>query len=241
MKYLVGIPVVTGYNHTIEAVESVLKSDQSELLIIDNNAEPKLKEYFESISDNPRVHIIVNEKNIYVNPAWNQIMKFFLDGDYDNVIILNSDAILCNDWDKFLDGYYDTLGGAIPVPRYVKNKTRINPANIYEWGFVSWYFWKDDLEEGEKNEYPSIPGVCICLTREDVELIYPIPDTIRVWMGDDYIYKVLMRKHDRSISIIDNFECYHAISQTVSRVPEISEIIEQDKLAWEKIKQQYGL
>lgn len=231
MKYLVAIPIYTGLHHSQEAIESALKNDV-DVLVIDNGSEADIKEMLNSYGN--RIHVITNETNKYVNFAWNQAMEFLLKGDWDNLVILNSDAILCDNWNKFLDEYYDTFSNAIPVPNYITDKREIKPANINNWGSLQPFSY-------ETTGYPNIAGVCIVLTREEVELVYPIPSELLCWFGDDFLYHFLMKHHNRSINIIETFQCYHAISQTIIRTPGISELIEKDKVEWEIIKQKHDL
>ena len=84
MKILTAIPVIycnDCIKLTVEHLEKQTK--KSDIFFIDNGSSPDIKE---TIKNYPK---IVNEKNIYVNPAWNQILKYFIESDYDMVILLN--------------------------------------------------------------------------------------------------------------------------------------------------------
>jgi GT2 family glycosyltransferase len=105
MKYLVGIPCLYGAGHTKEAIESVVNKPGVDLLLIDNGAEQSVKEVLHSYSNRLNVKIIINPVNIYVNPAWNQILNHFLNNKYDYLLIMNSDLILHKDWKNILDAY----------------------------------------------------------------------------------------------------------------------------------------
>ena len=63
-----------------------------------------------------------------------------------------------------------------------------------------------------------------------IELIYPIPETLKVWFVDNWIFDGL-RKLGYKTLVLKNLLTYHSWSQTVSKVKGISEIIEQDKLS----------
>jgi hypothetical protein len=79
------------------------------------------------------------------------------------------------------------------------------------------------------------PGVLICLNKTHANLVYPIPETLKVWFGDNWIYDGLRGVGYKTI-IVNNLITYHSGSQNVSKVKGISEIIEQDKIEWEKLK-----
>ena len=70
-KMLVGIPVFRLGNVASYTLNSVIDTP-ADVLIVDNGADADVKR---AITAYPRAKVIVNEKNEYVNFAWNQIMK----------------------------------------------------------------------------------------------------------------------------------------------------------------------
>lgn len=219
MKILVGIPVLTGPEHTREAIESVLDYSGADLLIIDNGSGLDMKEML-SRFNNTRIYCIENPVNIYVNPAWNQIIKHFLERDYDQLLIMNSDLILCPDWYEVIKKHSELFPNHIAIPNLTNDKSALVK--------TSGEYLAVEVFEGT-------PGVLISLNQEQAKEIYPIPETIKVWFGDNWIYEGLRKKGYRTF-VLSNLVGYHSGSQTVSQVPGISEIIEQDKVEWEKLK-----
>jgi hypothetical protein len=219
MRYLVGIPCLYGAEHCKEAIESVVHEPNVDVLLIDNGAEQRVKELFTRYQAKKNVTIIRNEVNIYVNPAWNQIISHFLKSNYDYLLIMNSDLILQKDWNKVLDYYFSEYPNIIPIPTI---------GNDSKMGEVSLNFDYIEVSGGT-------PGVLIILNKKHAELIYPIPETLKVWFGDNWIYEGL-RKLGYKTLVLKNLLSYHSWSYTVSRVKGISEIIEQDKIEWEKLK-----
>jgi hypothetical protein len=216
MTYLVGIPVYLGVGHTIEAIESV----GSDLVIVDNNSEQGIKNY---IYNKKGITVITNSKNEYVNPAWNQIMEYFLEHkEYDVLCIMNSDLILPKGWRGALDVFY-SANGSIPVAECLNDKTKIPECDLRT-------FEAERLNGG-------IAGIFICLTREQCEKIYPIPSYIKCWFGDNWIYDILRMTGDITY-LFKNLKVYHAVSQNVSRTEGISRVIEDDKEAWAKYSEQ---
>ncbi len=220
MKYLIGIPCLYGAGHTKEAIESVVNKPGVDLLLIDNGAEPSVKEVLNSYSAKLNVKVISNPENIYVNPAWNQILNHFLNNKYDYLLIMNSDLILHKDWKKVLDAYLNEYPNNIPIPYISSNRNDLD-RNIDIFSSI-------EVVAGT-------PGVLICLNKSHVNLVYPIPETLKVWFGDNWIYDGLRGVGYKTI-IVNNLITYHSGSQNVSKVKGISEIIEQDKIEWEKLK-----
>ena len=222
-KILVGIPMITGADHCRKAIESVLNQENIELLIIDNNSEPDVKEMLKEYHDRRNVHITVNPKNVYVNPSWNQIMNYFLwYSDCEYLVIMNSDLIMHKDWSNVCRNYWGPIGdhkGHMLLPVIVDTLSE----DI------------SDRSEYAEAVFSGTPGIFITLNREQAKRVNPIDSTIKIWFGDNWIFDTL-RKHGDLTVIPNNLLATHAWSSTISRVPEAYDIIEQDKIAWEKIK-----
>jgi hypothetical protein len=131
---------------------------------------------------------------------------------------MNSDLIMQRNWSEVLRNRWKVnpdeillpvMGG--PVTEEVS--TEIAPAELVTSG---------------------TPGVFITLNRKQAEMIYPIPEACRVWFGDNWIYEIL-RIIGFETLIPSNLLAHHYWSQTVSKVPGISKIIEEDKIAWRDI------
>jgi len=222
MKILVGIPVITGADHCRKAFDSVLNQENIELLIIDNNAEPKVKALIAEYKDRYNVHVTVNPKNIYVNAAWNQIMNYFLwYSDCNYLVIMNSDLIMQNQWAEIC-----------------RNRWTINPDEIILPVILEHIELFDTIATSVLEPvvaYAGTPGVFITLNRNQAKFVNPINRELKIWFGDNWIFDTLRRKGYLTV-IPNNLQAKHAWSSTINRVPEAHEIIEQDKIAWEKIK-----
>ena len=201
MKLLIGIPCLYNSVVTNEAIAAVI--NKTDVLLIDNGAEHPVKEV---IATYPQAKVIVNPENIYVNPGWNQIIKYFLESDYTHLVIMNSDLIM-------QEGWYENL------------ETFIN-----HYPFIPIPVINGDSSEGYTEVFSGPPGVFICLTREQVELVYPIPDYLKIWFGDNWIYEILRTKY--KTVVLHNLVARHYHSQSVSQVEGISELIEEDKKNW---------
>lgn len=196
MNILVGIPVISGVEHTRQAIDSVI--NEADVLVIDNNADDltKLMLMREDIA------VIENETNLYVNYAWNQILELFLKSDHETLIIMNSDLIMEQGWSKRLD----------------PSKICIPTDGSHTYDVL--------VTEGT-------PGVFIHMNRKMAEIVFPIPDYIKIWFGDLFIFQVLRGLGYETVvkaGLIANH--YNGGSQSVNIVPNKEAIIEQDKENW---------
>ena len=225
MQYLVGIPCLYGAEHTKESIESVVHKENVDVLLINNGAEDSVKKVINFYNKNKENVSIVNfPENIYVNPAWNYIIDFFLTirDKYNYLCIMNSDIIMQKQWNEVLNYLYKTTNyNDVLIPTQLQDKTLVDKdINI-----------KDSRFQGV---FSGTAGVCILLSRKQAEIIYPIPDYIKVWWGDYWIYNIL-RKLGYNTFVVSNLLAYHwsGGSQTIQKIPGISALIEEDKVQWE--------
>ena len=151
------------------------------------------------------IMLIENEENLYVNPSWNEILDFFLKTPFDTLIIMNSDMIMQASWSQHLDPT------EICIPT-------------------------DGSHTVDTVVTEGTPGVFIHLSREMVRIVYPIPEEILVWYGDNWIYTILRSLGYQTVvksELIGRH--YNGGSQSVNVVPNIHQIIEQDKIMWRDI------
>ncbi len=220
MKILVAIPCLTGAAHVKEAIDSVIGKENVDVLIFDNGAEADVKAVIASYEDRPGILTGGCGENIYVNPAWNKFLDFFIrHTNYSHLIIMNSDLIMQKDWDIVLKKRWEINPNEILVPVITQDK-----------GLMSADISTDPGKFQTVTE--GTPGVFITIPRHLAARCYPIPDSILVWFGDLFIYSIFRTLGYPTI-IPENLVSYHYWSQTVQRVTGISEIIEKDKLAWE--------
>lgn len=218
------MPVLYGYKHTMEAIDSVLNQKDVHLLVIDNNATDDLKELFKKYAHHNNFTVKVNPTNIYVNPAWNQIMHAFLNDytDYDLLCIMNSDLTMQVNWADVLRNAYKFNWHASYLPVVVNDCVKLErmrdvPTNVGH--------------EQLKIVESGTAGIFITLSREQCKLVYDIPESMRVWFGDNWIYGML-RGCGHLTMILENFFAFHGLSQTVSRVEGIDDIIAKDRYEW---------
>lgn len=206
---LIGCPVLYNGETCLKAFRSVIK--EADLLIIDNNSTPDVKKAIsqicaESLQTEHQVCVIRNQTNEFVNKAWNTCLSFFLNNNnWDQLVIMNSDLIIAPGWSNHLE---DGIS-CIPCDGTLK----------------------DDVEV-----FSGTMGVFIHLNKKMAEMIYPIPEDIKCWFGDDWGYSIL---RELGIKTVVKYKMvalhHHGGSQTLAILPNKSEIIEQDKIAWAEI------
>jgi GT2 family glycosyltransferase len=125
-KYLVGIPCLYGSEVTRNAIQSVIEKTNVDVLVIDNGADEDVKRVIEEFFNKGQIIVVRNEKNIFVNPAWNQILQYFLkDNSYDYCCIMNSDIIMQPEWNDVLNIYHKQYPDNIPIAKHISDITKI--------------------------------------------------------------------------------------------------------------------
>lgn len=213
MKILVSIPMLYGPSHCKAAIDSVIGKPDVELLLLDNGAEKEVSELIASYD----CLKVIEPVNTFVNPAWNKFIATFLSGGWDYLVIMNSDLTMFGKWDEICRNRWKVTPDEILIPKLDAiprhYSTQVMSAQI--------------VTEGT-------PGVFITMNRKQAEMAYPIPEECRVWFGDQYIYTILRSVGFQTV-IPTNLFASHTWSSTISRVPGISEIIEEDKISWRDI------
>ncbi len=223
MHILVAIPLLYNGEMCEEAINSVVHKEHVSVLLIDNGSENDVKKVINKFSVLPNVHIIRNEKNLFVNPAWNQSMDFFLRNlQFTHIAIMNSDLVMHNLWDWVLLNRLLENPDEISIPRMIDDKYFGGMENT-----------NSDVCNATE-VHSGTAGVFILMNRKHVGIVNPIPSEILCWFGDNYLYSILRELGYKTV-IPDNFLCYHAHSQTIQRVKGISEIIEEDKRQWANV------
>lgn len=163
------IPCFNQISFTKECINSLSSSDCN-FIFIDNGSTDGTYEYLKSVSE----HVIRNENNVYVNPAWNQGLKYFLEHDFGEYFcIANNDIVFHPECVRVIEEILSKKDVFL-MPSMAKD--------IQEMGSV---FCKDHLVLNQI--LIPTPGFCIFLKKKYFPLFYPIPETIKVLRGDDWI------------------------------------------------------
>ena len=88
------------------------------------------------------------------------------------------------------------------------------------------------------NEIPGgFPGIMIVLSKEMCKAVYPIPNGLKLWWGDVWIFAKL-QKLNYTLNIYSEMEVIHINggSRSVFNLPNYTKIIEEDNVIWETVK-----
>ncbi len=193
------------YSHPDIANAALASLDGADTLVVCNN--PDLKATLTGKH-------VVNKANNYCNGGWNQAMRYFLRRkEYDWLVLSSQDVILQSQWSERIPG----RAKEVYVPSY-SSSLELMPSH---------YAPERELRGG-------IAGACTLLPRAAVELIYPIPKTLKLWFGDEWMYGRLWKNGWKVMQA--PISAYHYGSLSIGDDPHAHAIIEGDKIAWEKVK-----
>jgi glycosyltransferase involved in cell wall biosynthesis len=196
---LVGIPCLND-GPMVDRCLGSLEESGVQLLIVDNGSAPDVKQ---AISG--RGILIRNEVNRYVNPAWNQMMKVFLEhpSRYDLLVIANSDLVLDPGWSSKLRAHRQVY----------RNEQLI---------------FGMDAPRQRKSAGTFFAMTCLVAVAS-----WPIPDDLLVMGGDDFIFNVNAGVgHDEHV--VRPITMTHVERGTYDRTPEIWDIAREDTDRWNR-------
>lgn len=92
------IPVYRGFEETVACIEAAKRSlgdDNAAIILVDDcSPEPEISAYLKEQSNLDGIHLIVNEENLGFVASVNKAMAH----SRQDVVLLNSDALVSNDW-----------------------------------------------------------------------------------------------------------------------------------------------
>lgn len=157
-KFSVVIPTLWQSTRIHRLLDDLSDCDKvGEIIIIDNNSE-----YYNKVSKcYPKVHLLQQSENIFVNPAWNLGVKT---AKYEQICIANDDINFDTNIFDYLDGKIEGVIGM--------------DTNNYE------------LQESGNFIITKIQTRCWawgCLIFINKKDWIDIPDSLLIWYGDDYL------------------------------------------------------
>lgn len=212
MRIITIIPVL----HDAVWTKLCLDKIKSDIIIIDNGADEHVKAVIEEY---PK---IINKENIFVNPAWNQALCYFMASNYDLMALICSDVVMMDGWEDFVLRFFD---GQLMIPTVINGI----PEKMEDLLIM-------DDTNAEVNE---AAGLFFVFNKKMARIVYPIPETIKIWFGDNWIIKRLKAK-GCEVRQYKNLYCMHGNSRSLAPMFEEGiKIIEQDKIEWMKITESY--
>lgn len=215
------IPVLNQLDLTKQLFGCIAKNTllPSEIILIDNASEEDYSDLSKKY-ENLNIRYIKNEKNIGVNAAWNEGIKY---SNYKYISILNNDIIIPTTFfEKTEKAFQDPKVGLV-VPNTVKERNY-------------------NLEDSNKNiivqNLGKREGWAFTIRKEILNKIDPIPSSLNLFFGDDYLFTCSLIKGYTNIKIMNNY-IYHYKNMTIkTEYKEKSEniVLRREREEWEKIK-----
>lgn len=203
-KYSIVIPTLWKSNRTGKLLFDLIKCEfVDEIILIDNGG--KFFEHFEALD---KVKLVQPEENIYVNPAWNLGVKL---AKNDLIALVNDDINFNTDIFGLINREILSEFGIVGQSEQNYKGNNTDEPIIQKWmGDVRDWGW----------------GCLIMFNKKDW---IDIPEDIKIWYGDDYIFKY----NSVSKSKIKNFNIQTEMS-TTSDETEWNNIKNQDKINFTK-------
>lgn len=215
---------------TKECVNSISKNTKIDhnFLFINNGSTDNTLEYLHTI---PNSFIINNNSNLYVNPAWNQGFEYLLKHNLGDIVCLcNNDIIAGNNWLFGFDQLFKYKQYYVPISNSIIGK---KPFNDYK----KFLDYKGEFKlELITNRFV---GCCIFFKRTDIIYFYPVPESIKILHGDDWICDGMF-SHGYLPYYVKSCSMYHHCSVT-QRSMNLSEMQNRDHLAFSEIIKNYKI
>lgn len=218
---------ILGFNHhqiTLKVLADVRKRNpSSKIVFFDNGSIPSYKDMLDS-----DIQYIREERNIYVNPAWNKLFDLI---ETKYVTLLNNDCLPLrqNYFELVVDDMEAnnlsmTSCKTVDVRRY--NKRRLLSYGLWDWLM--------NFKPINPIENVRRQGWLMTINMEHYrQTQYKIPDELKVWYGDDWIWWQLT-KNKFKYAVYRNTLAVHVQSTTTSS-DFIKKIIAEDGKALNKL------
>lgn len=231
------IPAYNLVDYTRYCVESILRHSTRwdiRLFLLDNGStNDQVYRYMKTIA--PGISVVTrNEKTRWVYGAWNQNAELALAEKPELVCFMSNDVQVGRDWlDPIMrELRRDQLTGE---KRYYLLNGQFNDHATFdlevERTISKWSSVPKDAR--------TIPGRCgwaFFTTPEAMKLFLPIPETMRLWYGDDWVHLKLGHAGYKCVSVMDAC-AIHFGSKTleIMNQEEKNRMIAQDKAEYERL------
>ena len=213
------IAILAFNNHqlTIKNIEELI-GDNNKILIFDNGSTPSYEQQIKKYN----VSYYRENKNIYVNPAWNKIFDLV---KTKYLTLLNNDCyILSNNYFNNIIKHMDKYDIALSSCKTI-NKKSFNINKLFYYKYYYNCFSRSKLKYASRARRQ---GWLMTLNLDAYkQMNYKIPDYLKVWFGDDWIWSQIAN-NNKKYAIYKNRYALHIRNQTVQD-EEIKKVINLDK------------
>lgn len=187
-------PTIWAYEPFTKYLEQIIGHDCiGEVIIIDNRVENRPKT---EVLNHPKVRMLQQEKNIFVNPAWNLGVK---EAKYENICFLSDDVIADSrvffEADKFLTNCSDENLGLLCglIGWELHNQPKVSTGEITI----------EKMEDAQKRDI-GLHGAFALFFVKKCDYI-EIPDKFKIIHGDAYLFNVMRLKKKKTHYVMHNY------------------------------------
>ncbi len=175
-----------------------------EIIIIDNS--------LKGIDiNNDKLRVVIPDENLFVNPSWNLGIKL---AKYEYFGLINDDIIVQDDFCSVIMEHYKDGMGLIGIDSKFVIDDRSKADQIGHLKFPQNKYKVRKLKRRENNFGIAIFGEKSCYT--------PIPEEIKIWCGDDYLFDY-NKDRGRNNYSIQGLTVYHIhnLSSSISKYDQV--------------------
>jgi hypothetical protein len=177
-SHTVAILAFNNHDITFEAMRQLRHSGCNDtVLIFDNGSQPP----FSQLCTDSQVVFERREQNIFVNPAWNQIFDLV---QTRYLTLLNNDCFILS------ADYFATVLPHMHAHNIVLSSTKtIRAKQMPSTLALNWWQRKASRAPLRYHPHPRRQGWLMTLDLEQYRTLdYKIPDYLKIWFGDDWIW-----------------------------------------------------
>lgn len=231
---LIIIPIYNAFEYVRQCIDSVLKTTNCQLLLIDDcSTQLELKNFLKSLQPLTRVRILENKENIGFVRSVNRGLR---ESNGKHVVLLNSDTVVFDDWlsrlvrplREFEDAWTVTAMSNAATIYSVPFKEEVDiPVEISR-------VLDETLKENFEVSYTEIPtchGFCVAIHKDSVETIgYFDEGTFGKGYGEENDYSMRIIKQGKKNYLATNLVVHHYGSKSFGEDKENLANMNLDKL-----------
>lgn len=218
-------------DYTRWCVESVIKNSKDlpvRFFFLDNGSRgPEVHDYFRSVSVGEPV-VLRNEVNQWVYAGWNQVLSEAMKHDPEMICLISSDVMVGRDWAPPILRELQTD----PMAYFLPNGDFRSHENFNS--DVEAMLLRVSLDQSKLIDGRA--GWCFFFGPEAVRTFLPIPESLKLWYGDDYIHWKLTNAGYRRRVVLDSC-AIHFVSKSLALLDPVmkTRMIENDRAEYERL------
>ena len=223
-KHTIAILAYNNHDLTLKNIKELVTDGYNNILLYDNGSNPSYRPYIEKYN----IQYYREKKNIYVNPAWNKLFDMV---QTKYLTLLNNDCYIISK-NYFLEVIKNMEDDNIILSscKTINKKNNFNLNRLYYYKLFFNYFYNKQLKY---TTYCRRQGWLMTINlKEYKKLEYKIPDYIKIWFGDDWIWSQII-KNKRNYAVYKNRYAIHIRNKTIIK-SEIQKVLEIDKIMMDK-------